>query len=138
MGPFTAGGTVNEGENRKLVRHAYEAFGRGDLETLFEVLADDIVWTSRTLSASPLSGVYYGKSGVQQFFDNLDLIDLNRFDVRTILAEDDTVVALIDGRITVKATGKTANQPLVHVFTFKDGKVAAFDNYEDDARSPWQ
>ncbi len=129
---------MNEEANRKLVHHAYDAFGRGDLEFLFEALADDIVWTSRTSSASPLSGVYYGKSGVQQFFANLDLIDLNRFDVRTILAGDDTVVALIDGRITVRATGKTANQPLVHVFTFRHGKVAAFDHYEDDARSPWQ
>lgn len=125
-------------DNRRTVQLAFEGFQQGDLSAVLDALADDVVWSDRTPPANPISGVYHGKEGVQQFFGKLlTLADFSRFEVKELLAGGDTVVALIDSTLTVKETGKTADLPLVHVLTFRDGKVAAYDLYEDDSVSPW-
>jgi uncharacterized protein len=125
-------------QNRKNVQLAYEGFNRGDLNAVLDVLTEDVVWSDRSLSASPLSGVYYGKSGVMNFFTKLlELVELSKFDVTRILAEEDTVVVLVDATTTVKESGRTVDQTLVHVLSFRDEQACSFDLYEDDARSPW-
>lgn len=124
-------------ENRKLVQMCYEAFNRGDLDTVYDALAEDVVWTNHGIPTCPYSGVYYGKGGVEAFFADLDTIELERFDVRQILAEDDTVVVLLDERYSVKATGKSSEGPLVHVLTLRDGKIASFDEFEHCENSAW-
>jgi ketosteroid isomerase-like protein len=125
-------------QNRKLILEAYEAFRQGNPTPTFDALADDVVWTDRVLAANPMSGVYRGKQGVMEFFGKLTaLAEFTRFDVLQVLAADETVVVLLDTNMTVKATGKSADLALVHVFTFRDGKVVAGDLYEDDSASPW-
>jgi ketosteroid isomerase-like protein len=125
-------------QNRKNVQMAYEGFNRGDLDAVLDALTDDVVWSDRSLQVSPLSGVYYGKSGVMDFFSKLlSLVEFPRFDVSQILADEDTVVVLVDATTTVKETGKTVDQTLVHVLGFRGEKASTFDLYEDDSRSPW-
>ena len=127
-------------ENRKVVQLAYEAFLRGEMKVLFDSLADDIVWTNYSYPDSPISGVFYGKSGVQQFFAALGgQSDIQKFDITHYLAAEDKVVVLVDYKATIKATGKTSEQYLVHVMTVKDGKIATWDEYEDAAGhdNPW-
>src|SRR5688500_16039783 len=102
-------------ENRKAVELAYEAFQLGDHGPTLDALADDVVWSDRVLPDNPMSGVYRGKQGVMEFFGKLSgLADFSKFEVRQVLAGDDTVVVLLDTTLTVKATGKTADIPLVH------------------------
>lgn len=124
-------------ENRKIAQLTYEAFNRGEMNVVFDSLADDIVWTNHCWESSPLRGVFYGKSGVQQFFSNFDQFELERFDVKDIVAVDDTVVVLIDFKTTVKATGKSAESTNVHLMTLRDGKLATWDAYQDNANNPW-
>lgn len=124
-------------ENRKLVQMCYEAFSRDDMATVFEALSDDVVWTNHSPPACPYSGVYYGKGGVEDFFSDLSAIELERFDVRRILAEDDTVVVILDDRYTMKSTGKSSEGPLVHVLTLTDGKIASFDEFEHGGNAAW-
>ena len=124
-------------DNRKLVQMCYEAFDRGDLQVIYDAVSDDVVWTNHSPETWAYSGVYYGQGGVEQYFLNLDVIKLERFDVRRILAEDDTVVVVLDQRYTVKATGKSAEGPLVHLLTLKDGKIATFDELEHCENSAW-
>ncbi|HEX2054137.1 MAG TPA: nuclear transport factor 2 family protein [Actinomycetota bacterium] len=122
-------------QNRQTVQQLYEAFGRGDFAALLDGMTEDIVW--RCYAATPFAGVYRGKAGVQEFFAKQQLIDLERFDVKQILAEGDTVVVLIDNRYTVKATGKSAEGPIVQVLTVKDGKVAEWYEVEHAAVEAW-
>jgi ketosteroid isomerase-like protein len=125
-------------DNRRTVQLAFEGFREGNLNAVLDVVTDDVVWTDRTPAANPISGVYHGKEGVQEFFGKLlSLSEFSKFEVKQILAEGDTVVVLIDTTIKVKQTGKTADLPLVHVLTFRGEKVAAYDLYEDDSVSPW-
>jgi ketosteroid isomerase-like protein len=125
-------------ENRKIVQLAYEAFNRGEMNVVFDSLADDIVWTNHSWESSPKRGVFYGKSGVQQFFSNFDKFEMERFDVKDIVAVEDTVIVLVDYKETVKATGKSFESTLVHLMTLRDGKLATWDEYMDDTDNPWE
>jgi len=126
-------------ENRKTVQLAYEAFNRGEMNVVFDALADDIVWTNHSWEDSPLRGAFYGKSGVQQFFSNLSHhVDLERFDVKDFIATEDTVIVLIDLKSTIKATGKSVEGTIVNLMTLQDGKLATWDEYEDNADNPWE
>ena len=49
---------MNEHPNAAVIRSAYEAVGRGDMETLVSVLADDIVWHESTPG---FEGTYHGR-----------------------------------------------------------------------------
>jgi len=53
-------------ENVELVREAFEAFNRGDLEEALERMHPDIEW--RTLDAFPDAGTYRGREEVQEFW----------------------------------------------------------------------
>jgi ketosteroid isomerase-like protein len=53
-------------ENVELVREAFEAFNRGDLEEALERMHPDIEW--RTLDAFPDAGTYRGREGVREFW----------------------------------------------------------------------
>ena len=119
-----------EENNKALVAAAYEGFGRGDLGPIFSMLADDVVWTNHATSAAPFSGEYKGAAGVQQFFEALDAIEITHFDFHTLVAEGDIVVGLGDTAYTVKATGKSAAGPLVHVLRMENGKLVRFDEFE--------
>ena len=56
--------------NEAVIRKGYEAFSKGDIETLQnEVLTDDIVW--HFPGRNPLSGDYKGISEVLGFFGQL-------------------------------------------------------------------
>ncbi|HEX2178936.1 MAG TPA: nuclear transport factor 2 family protein [Actinomycetota bacterium] len=122
-------------ENRRKVREVYEAFGRGEIAAVMDGLSDDIVWTC--YAATPFKGVYRGKQGVQEFFAKQALIDLDRFEVTNILAEGDTVVVLIDNRYTVKATGKSAEGPIVQVLKMTEGKVTEWYEVEHASVEAW-
>jgi len=125
-------------QNRKAVQLTYEAFGRCEMDVVFDALADDVVWTNYSWEESPIRGVFYGKTGVQHFFGALDShVDIQKLDVTDIIAAEDKVVVLLDYQSTVKATGKGTAGTLVHVMTVTEGKIATWDGYEDAAENPW-
>jgi ketosteroid isomerase-like protein len=52
--------------NADLIRRAYDAFSRGDIEGVFAFFAKDILW--HIPGRGPLSGDYRGHVEVQGFF----------------------------------------------------------------------
>jgi ketosteroid isomerase-like protein len=50
--------------NIGLTRRGYEAFAKGDLTALSELIADDVTW--HALGVGPLSGDYHGQAGPHQ------------------------------------------------------------------------
>jgi ketosteroid isomerase-like protein len=119
-------------ENRAAVAAMYEAFGTGDIEALLGANAPDAVWTVYSGNGSPLAGEYKGVDAIGGFFAKIpETVDMTRFDIAPLAAEGDVVVARGEQTYTVKATGKTVEGPILHVFTFgAAGKVARFDEYE--------
>ena len=122
-------------ENTRLAQSAYEAFGRGDVAALAELMADDIEWVDPgDPDESPLAGTYRGKEEVLGWFGKLaEQVDFSAFEPRDFIAQGDKVVSLVHAEATVRSTGRSMVQDEAHVWTFRDGKVARFQIYLDTA-----
>ncbi len=58
-------------ESTRLAQSAYEAFGRGDMAALAEVMADDVEWVNPGVPADPNAGTFKGKEAVLGWFGGL-------------------------------------------------------------------
>jgi ketosteroid isomerase-like protein len=107
--------------NEDLVRRGYEAFGTGDIATLQELFADDIVW--HFPGSSPVSGDFNGKAEVLGWLaKNAELSGGTlRVEAHDVLANDEHAVGLVKG--TAEREGKALNDNGVQVFHVRDGKV---------------
>jgi ketosteroid isomerase-like protein len=88
---------VSADENTRLVQSAYEAFGRGDIGALAEVMADDIEWVSPgDPDDDPNAGTFKGKEAVLGWFGGLaSTLDYTAFEPREFIAQNDKVVSLV-------------------------------------------
>ena len=122
-------------ENTRLVQSAYEAFGRGDLAALGDVMADDVEWMNPGDPADdPNAGTLKGKEAVLGWFGGLaSTLDFTTFEPREFIAQNDNVVSLVYAEATVRDTGRVLLNHEAHVWTFRDGKIARFQNYQDTA-----
>ena len=117
--------------NEAVVRKGYEAFGKGDIETLQnEVFTDDIVW--HFPGQNPLSGDYKGISEVLGFFGQLAELSGGTFQVtlEDVLANDERTVAL--GHLTGTREGKTLDAHDAQVYRFRGDKVSEAQGYSQD------
>src|SRR2546423_11837806 len=81
--------------NEDLLRKGYEAFATGDMATLNELFADDIVWHAPGRNA--LAGTFRGKNEV---FGNLQSVmemtgGTFKLDIHDLLADDEHGVVLV-------------------------------------------
>jgi len=120
-------------DNVKTIRAVYEAFGRGDLPAILDVLTDDVDWASSVSSTEvPWWGVRHGKAEVTDFFVKLaDGTETTEFTVLELLGEGDTVLTVVRYRVTAKETGREAEMLLHHYFKFRAGKIAYYRGAED-------
>ena len=108
------------------VREAYDAFGRGDIEAVLGMCADDVAWNAPEPLPHALTTT--GRDGVAQFFTRLgELWDGLSLDVATI--DDDGERGIAVGTAHGELGGQPTSFGYVHVFTVRDGKVARFDEY---------
>ena len=121
-------------ENTRLVQSAYEAFGRGDIAALAELLADDIAWVDPgDPDDDPNAGTFEGKEAVLGWFGGLaSTVEYTTFEPREFVAQNDKVVSLVYSEATAQATGR-ASSTLRHRWTIRDGKLARFQSYHDTA-----
>ena len=122
-------------ENTRLVQSAYEAFGRGDMKALAEVMADDIEWVDPgDPDDDPNAGTFKGKEAVLGWFGGLaSTLDYTTFEPREFIAQNDKVVSLVYAEATARDTGRSFVKHEAHVWTFRDGKVARFQVNLDTA-----
>ena len=62
---------MSERTNADVVQQGYEAFGRGDIPALLDLLTDDVEWTLQGPSVIPFAGTRHGHEGVAEFFSVL-------------------------------------------------------------------
>lgn len=122
-------------KNTVLVQAIYGAFLRGDIPAILDKLSDNIEWKVATpMDGLPTFGTFKGKSGVQQFFQNVaEFVDFKVFDPNEYISQYDKVIAFVHSEATIKGTGKPVSQDIVMVWTVQDGKVTKFRGYEDTA-----
>jgi uncharacterized protein len=108
--------------NEDLVRRGYAAFRAGDLATLGELFADDVVF--HIGGRGRLSGDYAGKQAVFDYFGQLAQETGGTFslEIHDVLANDVHVVAL--NTTSAQREGRSLNDvPNVQVFHVQDGTV---------------
>jgi hypothetical protein len=112
---------------------AYGAFGRGDLVTLGNSLADDVRW--HIAGRSVLAGDYVGRDAVFALFGRLFSLTAGslRLDVQALLADDSHGFALVHEHAA--RDGREFDAELVQVMQLEDGLISAFAEYPTDQYS---
>ena len=120
-------------ENKQLVIDFYAAGARGDMETCFALLADDVTWTN--IGTTKFSGTYAGKQAlVEQLLGPLfsQLKAGISSDIERLTAEGDVVVAQTAGTAEMH-DGTPYNNTYCQVIRIQDGKIAEVKEYFDTA-----
>lgn len=119
--------------NLEKARAGYEAFAKGDMASLNDLLSDDIVWHSG--GNNILTGDFVGKEAVFGFFGRLAQETGGSFrnEIHDMLANDDHGVALVKASAT--RGGQTLEGNTVHVFHMSDGKLTEFWAFPEDQRA---
>jgi uncharacterized protein len=106
--------------NGEMIRRGYEAFAKGDMDTIAELFTDDIVWHGE--GTSVLSGDFVGKAAVFGTFGKLQEVTEGTFrqEIHAILADDEHVVVLTDYS---HQKPKSYSGHQVFVWHVRDGKA---------------
>jgi len=123
---------MNEQANISLLKQAYDAYGRGDIQSLLGRVAKDIDWELPEVKGIPFTGKRHGINQVADFFRILAECQKPRgFKPDRFLAQDDQVVVLGHATFAVKATGAEFSGDWCHIFRIAGGKIASFKEYYD-------
>src|SRR5215469_6915268 len=128
IGAIHAGQTgrpvMTEHPNIELTRQGYDAFAKGDLAALSDLIAENATW--HVLGVGPLSGTYHGRGEIFGFFGRLaeETGGTFRLDVHDLLANDEHAVALCT--LSASRGNKSVEFPVANVSHIRDGKVTEF------------
>jgi ketosteroid isomerase-like protein len=125
---------MKEQENTQVVKQAYDYFKKGDIQSVLNLMSEDVDWRLPEVENMPQAGRRKGLNAVTEFFSLLDQAQETKiFEPTEYIAQGDKVVALGHYLWTVKPTGRDFGSDFVHVFTVRDGKITGFDEYFDTA-----
>src|SRR5438132_10441526 len=117
------------GGNASLVQSAYDAFGRGDIGTVLDLLADDVDWVSP--ATLPQGGHFQGKAGVGEFFQGVGgAWSALSLDIESVSEAGDVVVGVLQASGT-RQDGSPGGYGATHLFTVRDDKIVRFREFTD-------
>ena len=125
--------------NLETVKALYEAFGRGDVETILGMVSEDIEWEPWADNSSQKAGVPWfkqrsGREGVAEFFGVVGQFKIAEFSVLDIMASDKQVTAEIVIETEVPGGGRLRDEEM-HLWSFDaDGKINRMRHYTDTAK----
>jgi ketosteroid isomerase-like protein len=122
---------VGIAENKQVVLDFYDAGARGDMDSCFALLADDITWTN--IGSTRFSGTYSGKQAlVEQLLGPLfgQLKAGISSSIENVIAEGDFVVAQTTGTAETH-DGKPYNNSYCQVIRVQEGRIAEVKEYFD-------
>lgn len=123
---------MNEQQNLELVRQAYAAYGRGDVATVLACMSPQVEWEIPAVPALPFTGKRHGSEQVAEYFRlSGEQQAVREFTPKEFIAQGDKVIVLGHGAWTARETGQDFESDWVHVFTVRDGRIAAFREFMD-------
>ena len=120
-------------ENKEVVRSFYEAANRGDFETCFGLISDNIVWTN--MGSTKFSGTYRGKRELMEKLIGPLFGQLKggiSSSIEKLFGEDDYVIALTSGSAET-IDGRPYNNRYCQIIQVRDGKFVEVTEYLDTA-----
>lgn len=107
-----------------ILHKGYDAFNRGDINTVMDLQAEDAVWHGR--GSTRYGGDFKGKEKILGFLAQFAQdFEESKLDVHDILANDEHAVVLITS--SGRRKGKSYEDKVVHVHHINDeGKTTEF------------
>ena len=125
---------MNQQKNVSVVEAAYDAFKRGDIPALLNLLSDDVDWAVPGPAEIPFAGERQGRNQVREFFRIVaESSDFDTFEPVDHIAQADQVVTLGHYAGRAKNTGRRFESNFAMKFRLRDGKIAGFQEYMDTA-----
>lgn len=124
---------MTEHPNAKLIRRGYEAFAKGDLAPLGDLMDPAVVWHEP--GRSPLGGDYHGRDGVLDLLRKLGTLSGGTFafDLVEVLATANRAVALHE--LTARRDDRVLDMSSAVEFEVHGGKITEVTVYHDDTYS---
>lgn len=123
--------------NIGMIEKLFDAFSRGDIESILAALTDDVDWqgpVSEHADSLPWAGRRRDREQVADYFREFAAASQwHPMEDVAFTAAGDRVVVEGRNRNKVRATGRTYEHQWVMLFTFRNGQIARFRHYYDSA-----
>jgi ketosteroid isomerase-like protein len=122
---------MNEPENLQIVKQLYDAMAQRDFPRILNQLTEDVSWYGLVLEGSWQAKILEGKEQVADFLESSIQVMDRQWLPETFFSQGDRVVVLGRGKYQSKRTGYRFENDWVHVFIFREGKIAELRRYLD-------
>jgi ketosteroid isomerase-like protein len=127
--------------NLGTVQRIYEAFGKGDVPAILDVLAEDIEWEAWENNSAVNAGVpwmtpRHGKAETVQFFETAGQMEILDLQVLGMMEGGNQVAVefILEANLPSWGGGHYRDEEM-HLWTFNDeGKVVRLRHYTDTAK----
>ena len=123
-------------QNKKTIEGMYEAFGRGDIQFVIGALDPDVEWWEAENFIYADRNPYLGPQAVLEGVFARIAAEWEWFTVtpKEVLDAGESVVGRGYYAGKYRQTGRQVKAQFAHVFSFRNGKVAKFQQYTDTAQ----
>ncbi|MFL6044768.1 MAG: nuclear transport factor 2 family protein [Propionibacteriaceae bacterium] len=113
-----------------VVQRMLEAFQDRDRDRLVETVHPDSRWTYVGANPRPAKGVYVGRDGVRNFFENIIRnLTITIFNAREFVTEANSVVIFGFESGTVNATGNPFRNEWAQKYVIQNGLITEMEEY---------
>lgn len=119
--------------NAEAAKNAYEAFSKGDVETLKEGMAEDAEW--QTSDELPLGGVTHGRDAIMENFSQIPNY-WSSFSVEPSEFIDAGNKVIVRGTQRATGEGGSFEAPFLHLLEYSDdGRLVRGEFHADSAKA---
>lgn len=120
-------------ENLRTMKDIYARYAQGDLDAIYAALDDKVVW--ETEGAEMAWSGRFDRAGVPSYFARaFEVLEVLDYQVKTLLAQEDWVIGMVELRARFRASGKEESFRKLDTLRLRDGKIIEFREYYDTAR----
>ena len=117
-----------------VVQRVYEAFGRGDVAGILEMVAEEVDWEFVGSAALTYAGRRLNREEVADFFAAVARADeIHRFEAQEFIEAGEHVTVLGWESSTARDTGKSFQSAWAHVFTVRNGRITRWRGFFNTA-----
>lgn len=117
--------------NTQIVQKVYEHFGKKDIASLIDMVADDAVfvdsaslWIDGKPHMVPFAGTYNGKASLPGFFQKMaETTEILKFEPVKFFENGEHVIVLVNLEGRFKTDGTTGENTWVMIWEIRDGKI---------------
>ena len=120
-------------DNVDVVQHAWDAFGRGDIDAVLDAFAPNA--ETRLPESLPWGGTYLGPDGFRDFLTRLgEAFEQFKATPEKVLGADDNHVIVVAKTKGKARGGGVLEGNTVWLYQLRDGKIADAESWGDSAQ----